>query len=144
MSLLSMVTEAGLTCLETGVLAFLMDSADVRDEMTGRLNQEELWLYSLKGRLNLHKELRFSLLIKGGLTFLDEHSVSVFWDVTSWCLGYCNDLGGTKGIFLDCSFSKGSEAMWSSRCHQWWSGCTGIGRKVRMLRKVTQLRVLCR
>ena len=41
-SLLSTATEAGLTCLEIGRLTLLLENDDVRDVMTGRLNQEEL------------------------------------------------------------------------------------------------------
>lgn len=111
-----MAVEAGLTCLEAGRLRLLMDHVDVREVMTGRLNQEELWLFLLKGRLNRHG-FWFSPLIKGRLSFLEELSLFPSWDFT-WRLGNCNGLGGTKGIFLDCSFSKGSEAMWSWRYHQ--------------------------
>lgn len=113
---MSMAIEAGLTCLETGRLKLLMDNVDVREVTTGRLNQEEFWVFLLKGRLNRH-EFRFTPLVKGRLSFLEEFSLSPFWDFM-WCLGHCKGLGGTKGIFLDCSFSKGSEAIWSSRYHQ--------------------------
>lgn len=111
-SLLSMGVKAGLTCLETGRLKLLVENVD-SEFMTGRLNQEELWL--LKGKLNRRHEFRFSPLVKDRLRLLEELSLFPSWDFML-CLG--QGLGGTKGIFLDCSFSKGSEAMWSWRYHQ--------------------------
>lgn len=141
--LLSMAVETGLTCLEAGRLALLMDKADVMEAGRGRLNQEELPLL-LEAGLKC-QEPQFGPLNKGRLKPLDDMSLFLSVKVDfEWCLGHCTGWGDTKVIFLDIRFSKGSGAIQSGRHHHWRSGWIGIGRKVRMLRKVTQPRVLCR
>lgn len=132
------VIAVGLTCFRLGVIALLVEKADVREEMRGRLNHEELWLCMLQGRLNflsgvmLNLFPAFSRLLSWGATF----------QVRKGCLGHGRDVLGTTGVFLFSSFPKGLVTVWSRRNHRWCSEWTGTGRKVRTLRKVAQPRAL--
>lgn len=107
-------TAAGLTCFQLGAPALRVEKADVREEMGGRLNHDELWLCTLQGRLNflgvrLNRFLTVSLPLSWGATF----------NLAKGCLSHGRDVLGTKGVFLFSSFPKGSVTMWSRRNHHW-------------------------
>lgn len=78
--------------------------------MRSSLNQDELWLFLLEGVLYYWKESGFNPLTEGKLDLFDELSLFLSWelklDFAKWWLGHCKGLVGTKGIFLDSSFSN--------------------------------------
>lgn len=59
-----------------------------------------------------------------------------------WCIGHWATLWGPGTAVLEDTGSSKSSQVLSSRYHQCWSGYTGIGSRARMLRKVTQPRVI--
>ena len=78
MLLLSVVTEVGLTCLETWRLELLMVKEDDREVSSGRLNQEELSY--LSGSWLRHPGSGFGDLSKNILNPLVEALLGLSWD----------------------------------------------------------------
>lgn len=78
MLLSSVVTEVGLTCLETWRLALLMVKEDDREVSSGRLNQEEL-SYLTESWLR-HSGSGFGDLSKNILNPLVEALLVLSWD----------------------------------------------------------------